>query len=113
MSVEDKIEKIKDILELDCCESEESDHFGGGIKIIVLQRGWVIIGKYSQKGNIGKIDKGYVIRRWGTDAGIGQLAIEGKRSETVLDKIPSTKFHILTTIAMFDCSYDKWKGLCS
>jgi hypothetical protein len=43
----------------------------------------------------------------GTDKGLGQLAVDGPRSGTVLDAIPRTTFHELTIVARMECS-DKW-----
>ncbi|MDX1941444.1 MAG: hypothetical protein SFU99_12880, partial [Saprospiraceae bacterium] len=70
------------------------------IRIVVLQRGWVVIGRFSQIGCECFIKNGYVIRRWGTTNGLGELALEGKQSNTVLDKIPVTHFHELTIVMM-------------
>jgi len=41
---------------------------GSKVKIVVLQRGWVVVGETSQDGNTVQVDKGAVVRRWGTPA---------------------------------------------
>ena len=78
------------------------------IKIVVLQRGWVMIGRWSQEGDICKLENAYVIRIWGTTKGLGELALDGKQSSTKLDKAGHVEFHILTTVAIFNCNEDKW-----
>lgn len=78
------------------------------IKIVILQRGWVMIGRWSQEGDMCALENAYVIRTWGTTTGLGQLALEGKQPNTRLDKAGSVSFHQLTVIAMIDCREELW-----
>ncbi len=78
-------------------------------KIVILQRGWVYIGKFSQEGDMCTLTNAYNIRRWGTDKGLGQLAENGKRENTKLDKTGKVTFHILTSVAIISCNQDVWK----
>ncbi len=80
------------------------------IKICILQRGWVVIGRFSKDegGNFTIESPCYVIRKWGTTGGLGQLAAEGPLAETKLDKTPEiTGFRdsVIFTIAVDD---DRW-----
>lgn len=84
---------------------EESD-----IKIAILQRGFIYIGKFERKGNDCKLHNAYCIRRWGTSYGLGQLAIEGRQSRTELDKVGLIEFDILTCIALINCKEELWKN---
>ena len=54
--------------------------------IVVLQRGWVVVGSPAKApaGEI-RLENASVIRRWGTQTGLGQLATLGKQPNTVLD----------------------------
>jgi hypothetical protein len=52
--------------------------------ILVLWYGWVLVGDYDQKAKTLKGAK--VIRRWGTDHGLGELA-NGPKKETVCDDL--------------------------
>ena len=66
-------------------------------KIVVIQAGWVIIGyvrRNEADGNL-HIFEGSVVRSWGTNKGLGQIALEGPQSETVLDPCGFTEvpFH--------------------
>lgn len=79
------------------------------IKIVILQRGWVVVGRWSKKGDDCSLDDASVIRSWGTSNGIGQLALEGPQTNTKLDPVGHVDFHILTTVAVINCNEAKWK----
>lgn len=81
------------------------------IKIVILQRGWIYIGKYFEDGDACRLENAKNIRRWGTSNGLGELALKGKQSETVLDEAGTVRFHKLTTVAVLDCDNDVWKEL--
>lgn len=80
------------------------------IKIVILQRGWVMIGRWSQNGEMCALDDASTIRVWGTTKGLGELALGGKTSKTVLDRCGRVDFHILTTVAVLNCAEDKWRA---
>ena len=87
---------------------KEEETKEGEIKIVILQRGWVVIGRYSEKGEYCYLNDAYVIRRWGTSGGLGQLALQGKQTETKLEKTGIIKFHKLTSVAILDCEFSIW-----
>lgn len=78
------------------------------IKIVILQRGWVMIGRWSENGDMCSLDNAYVIRSWGTSKGLGELALEGKQSNTKLDKAGHVDFHKLTVVATMNAREDLW-----
>jgi len=81
----------------------------GDIKIVILQRGWVMIGRFEKEGTECKLHNASVIRVWGTTKGLGQLANEGKQKETILDKCYGlVQFDWLTVVAIIDCKEDIW-----
>jgi hypothetical protein len=82
----------------------------GAIRIVILQRGWVMVGRFSQSGSECTLDNASVIRVWGTTRGLGELAINGPLSGTKLDPCPTVKFHELTVIATINCVEEKWKS---
>ncbi len=77
--------------------------------IVILQRGWVVVGDFTQDGSQCVINNGSVVRRWGTTKGLGQLANDGPTGSTELEPIPETTFHELTIVARLKCS-EKWSG---
>lgn len=84
----------------------------GDIKIVILQRGWVMIGRFERVGNDCKLHNASVIRTWGTSYGLGELASEGAKLGTKLDKCHGVvQFDYLTVVATIDCEESKWKKL--
>ena len=98
---------------LDDSKNESSDFNVGGseIKIVILQRGWVFVGKFSKEGSLCKLKDAYNIRTWGTTKGLGELAESGTTSSTKMDKVNDLQFHELTSIALIDCDDKVWKKL--
>jgi hypothetical protein len=80
------------------------------IRIVILQRGWVLVGDFKQvEDKMYSLTNSAVIRRWGTDQGLGELAFEGPKSGTILDKEPESKFHVSQIIRTIKCETpDLW-----
>ncbi len=80
------------------------------VKILVLDRGWVVIGECWENENDILLKNGSTIQRWGTTDGLGELAKLGKRPETVLkpfnNDVLLNKKYIMMKI---DCNQDVWK----
>ncbi len=77
--------------------------------IVVLQRGWVAVGRLHQAGNVCELTDASVVRRWGTAHGLGQLAAEGPQQDTVLDQVPfGLRFHALSVVVVFPCREEAW-----
>ena len=79
------------------------------VRICVLHRGWVLIGEYSRKAEFITLKNTHVIRRWGTTKGLGEIAVDGPLSGTVLDKEPECEFHTSQCIRTIKCEVSKWK----
>lgn len=77
-------------------------------KICILQRGWILVGDFSREGNDCLLKNASVIRIWGTTKGLGEIALDGPTSKTILDPCGTVRFDYLASIAILDCS-DKWK----
>lgn len=82
------------------------------IRILILQRGWVVVGRFSQEGTECRITNGYIIRRWGSSAGLGQLAAGGPRDDTILDPITTLCVHELGIVASLFCNPKHWTKRC-
>ena len=80
------------------------------IRIVVLQRSWNLIGRFSQddRGVFTIHEPCYVIRRWGTTGGLGQIAEDGPTKETILDKTPTVRGHRDALIFTIDVDEEKW-----
>lgn len=70
------------------------------ICIVILQRGWVVVGPYQTDGEYAWIDEGAVIRRWGTTKGLGELQRHGPTCSTVMDPIYGMRWHVMTQVAV-------------
>lgn len=81
---------------------------GSKVKIVILQRGWIFIGVFSQEGATCTLSKAKNIRSWGTTKGLGQIASSGPTDSTKLDDINDLSFHELTSIAVIDCDDNIW-----
>ena len=80
----------------------------GNIKIVILQRGWVMVGYFERNVNDCKLSKASVIRKWGTTKGLGEIA-KGPTNETILDKCYGVvEFDYLTVVAMISVEESKW-----
>lgn len=80
----------------------------GEIKIVILQRGWVYVGKFERTGNDCKLHNAYNIRQWGTTKGLPEL-VHGPTSSTKLDKCDGVvEFDWLTVVHTISCNKEKW-----
>lgn len=93
-------------------DSKPCSNLDNTVQIVILQRGWIVVGRHFKDGDHGRIENGYVIRVWGTTKGLGELADNGPTSSTRLDKTKTVRFHELTMVAMVDCDQSKWEVLC-
>ena len=74
-------------------------------KIVVLQRGWVVVGLVEEDGDKIVIHDAAVVRRWGTSKGLGELAAKGPLPETVLDPAGRVEAHKLAVVLTIDCTW--------
>ena len=76
------------------------------IRIVILQSGWVFVGEYAESEKGITLENAGNIRRWGTNKGLGQLALDGPTSNTIIDQCGSmTAPNCIATII---CS-SKWQ----
>lgn len=71
-----------------------------GRYIVIGNRGNVVVGDLAISGSAGYMKNASVIRVWGTSKGLGQLALEGATSKTILDPCGEFEFDVLTTCGM-------------
>ncbi len=77
-------------------------------QIVVLQRGWVVIGDVEKTKTEVKINNCSVIRIWGTSKGLGEIAENGKTSKTVLDPCPPITVHPLSAVLYMNVNESNW-----
>ena len=80
------------------------------VRIVVLQRGWVAVGEFSQATpDECVLTHACILRRWGTTQGLGEIAGNGPTANTKLDKVPlPLRFHPMTVVLSMDCDAAKW-----
>ena len=81
------------------------------IKIEVVDRGWIFIGHTFNSKESTLIKNAYIIRKWGTSEGLGELCIKGKLEDTILDKCLDIEIPSESIIAFFDCDQEKWNKI--
>lgn len=90
-------------------DSVQEKEITGDIKIVILQRGWVMVGRFERKVSECKLHNASVIRTWGTTKGLGEIAQGGPTPNTRLDKTHGVvEFDYLTVVATISCLENKW-----
>ena len=79
----------------------------GDTKIVVLDRGFVYVGKVSYDGDFLMIHNAHNIRVWGTTRGLGEL-VNGPTSSTKLDKAGTVRAPMRAVIFTLDVIGAKW-----
>lgn len=86
----------------------EISEYNGVKTIVILQRGWVVVGDYFSGSKEDRLENASVIRRWGTSKGVGELALEGPKPETKLDDCGVVRFNKGAEVCRIDCNPSKW-----
>ena len=111
--MENKIKITDEIIEINGKRyvpenSQISPNYTGDIKIVVLQRGWIYIGRFSKVNNFCKLTNAYCIRSWGTTKGLQEL-VNGATPNTKLDKCEGiVEFDWLTVIHTITVKEGAW-----
>lgn len=79
--------------------------------IVILPRGWVVVGKLKEGKDFSELTFCAVIRRWGSTRGLGEIAENGPTKDTILDNTPPMRFPNSAIINMIACDATKWKVL--
>lgn len=80
------------------------------IRIVVAQRGWNLVGRYTATDTEITLADAQVIRRWGTTRGLGEL-VNGPLGPTILDPAGTVRIHPLAVVMTIDCDVSKWNAL--
>jgi len=87
---------------------EQKDYVPSPVQIVVLNRGWIVVGNVKESVNKTIIRNAAVIRKWGTTKGLGELAENGKLSDTILDKCPDITVDTANVVLTMNCNQSKW-----
>ena len=91
--------------------TQKEPEYQGDIKILILQRGWVMVGRLERNGSECKLHQASVIRKWGTTKGLGEIAGNGPTKDTVLDKCYGVvEFDYLTVVASIAVKEELWQS---
>src|SRR5208337_2010547 len=101
-----QIKQIQALLPPENSVPKTVDH---GIKIVVLDRGFVYVGKVSTDSDWCYISQAQNIRVWGTTKGLGELAADGPLSGTITDKCGDVQAPLRAVIHMMTVEATKWK----
>lgn len=78
------------------------------IRIVILKFGWVFVGRFTRDGQQCRLSHANNVKQWGTSLGLGELASEGPRKNTVLHPVPDVLFDAESMIASIVCEPKKW-----
>lgn len=91
-------------------KGSQKTEYTGEIKIVILQRGWVMVGIFEKSGSDCKLHAASVIRSWGTTRGLGEIAANGPTPSTKLDPTNGlVEFDSLTVVASICCNRSAWE----
>jgi len=87
---------------------KQKDYVPSPVQIVVLNRGWIVIGNVKESVSKTIIQNAAVIRKWGTTEGLGELAEKGKLPDTILDKCPDITVDTANVVLIMNCNQSKW-----
>ena len=88
------------------CKDAIPDTYGE-IKIVVLDRGFVYVGRVEIEEDFIVIRNAKNIRQWGTTKGLGEL-VNGPLSATKLDSVGTVRAASRALISLIDVEQSKW-----
>lgn len=76
--------------------------------LVILPRGWVMVGVCRETNNKLYMKNASVVRHWGTSKGLPELANNGPLSNTMLDGKCEMEFPMSSIIAKLKCNKKAW-----
>ena len=80
----------------------------GGFAIVIVDKGFVFVGDTEITEDWCVIVNAFCIRKWGTTKGLGELALDGNNSNTVLDNTGTVRIPKNSLILTIDTEKTKW-----
>ena len=81
------------------------------VKIVVLDRGFVYVGRVTLDDKFCTITNAKNIRRWGTTQGLGELALKGPQPNTVLDNTGTVQAPMRAVLELIATEAALWNGI--
>lgn len=78
------------------------------IRILVLQRGWVYVGRYQCDDRTVRLTDARCIRFWGTTGGLAELATSGPTEKTKLESPVTVEAPLTSVINTIQCNASAW-----
>ena len=75
-------------------------------RIVIATQGFVFIGTADEQPHNLRLTNAYCIRKWGTTAGLGEIALNGPTKETILDYAGVVDFPISSVVAQIHCVHE-------
>jgi len=88
--------------------AKDMEPASGDVKIIVLDRGFVYVGRVTLEADFCMIRQAMNIRAWGTTKGLGEL-VNGPTSATKVDSVGTVKAPLRAVISIIDTKEGAWK----
>jgi hypothetical protein len=79
----------------------------GDIKIVIVDRGFVYVGRVEMTDDMLVVRGAKNIREWGTSRGLGEL-VSGPLANTVLDEVGTVRIPMRAVISLIDVEQRKW-----
>lgn len=106
MKNDDKTPRLMELLESDFVgERPKGAHTGW--RIVVVDRGWVLVGNCTDHGEHMRISNARCIRNWGTERGLGQL-MAGPTPDTKHDWLGEVDVPLRAVIFTLIVADDGW-----
>ena len=77
--------------------------------IVIVDRGYVYVGKVVHTKKWCEMEGAKNIRRWGTRNGLGELALNGPLSETILDPVGNIQIPAHAIISVIETDAKLWE----
>ncbi|HMT59841.1 MAG TPA: hypothetical protein PKA24_03185, partial [Microthrixaceae bacterium] len=77
------------------------------VRIVVLQRGWIVVGRWAQDGDEVVVRDASVVRFWGTTRGLGELS-DGPTTATKLDPAGTVRANAAAVVLTIDVDAEAW-----
>lgn len=80
------------------------------IRIVILDKGFVSVGKFTQGKDFCKLENAATVRYWGTTRGLGEIAENGPTDSTKLDRTPTQHIPVHSIVNTIECVDAKWNS---